>query len=201
MNTVSVTQPSQEEKPGEYIVLLDEDLHEIGTAPKLASHHMHTPLHKAFSCYIFDDQGRFLVTRRALSKKVWPGIWTNSLCGHPGPGESDHDAIARRAHEELGMTVRDITILLPHYRYTTPPFDGVIENEICPVYAARLNSASTVNPDEVEDIYWTPWHDYTHDLITHPDKFSYWATDQYKQLKTSTTLQSFTEMVSGTSRD
>lgn len=66
---------TQIEKPGELIVLVDEDGHEIGTAPKLTSHHLHTPLHKAFSCYIFDeDEGRFLVTQRALSKKVWPGV-------------------------------------------------------------------------------------------------------------------------------
>lgn len=174
---------NQVEKPGEYIVLLDEELREIGTAPKLASHHLHTPLHKAFSCYIFDDDGRFLVTQRAKSKKVWPGVWTNSVCGHPSPGESFEDAIARRAADELGMSVHSIAPLLPNYRYKTPPFDGVIENEFCPVFAARLDVSSTMNPEEIEDFVWMSWEDYVKDITKNPDKYSYWAKDQLKQLQ------------------
>lgn len=181
----------QQEKPGEYIVLLDEDLNEIGTAPKLASHHLHTPLHKAFSCYIFDDQGRFFVTQRAKSKKVWPGVWTNSVCGHPGPGESFENAIARRAADEIGMTVRDITPLLPDYRYSTPPYDGVIENEFCPVFAAHLATATQTNPEEVEDSYWTSWDEYVADVDANPERYSYWAKDQLKQLKDLPTLLAF----------
>ena len=181
----------QVEKPGEYIVLLDEQLHEIGTAPKLASHHLHTPLHKAFSCYIFDDQGRFLVTQRAKSKKVWPGVWTNSVCGHPTPGESFEDAIKRRAADELGMTVRNITSLLPDYRYTTPPYNGIIENEICPVYAAKLDTTSKINPEEVEACMWMAWNDYIADIDANPDKYSYWAKDQIKQLKDNQKLLNF----------
>lgn len=181
----------QSEKPGEFIVLLDDELHEIGTAPKLASHHMHTPLHKAFSCYIFDDKGRFLVTQRALSKKVWPGVWTNSVCGHPGPGESFEAAIARRAADELGMSVTDITPLLPDYRYTTPPYNGIIENEFCPVFAARLGTSSQINPEEVEASLWMPWDAYIADIDAHPEKYSYWAKDQLTQLKDNSVLHTF----------
>lgn len=182
---------TQTEKPGEFIVLLDDDLQEIGAAPKLASHHMHTPLHRAFSCYIFDDKGRFLVTQRALSKKVWPGVWTNSVCGHPGPGESFEDAIARRAADELGMTVTDITSLLPDYRYTTPPYEGIIENEFCPVFAARLATSSSVNPEEVEAYEWQTWDAYIADVEANPDKYSYWAKDQLTQLKGNEQLKAF----------
>jgi len=182
---------TQTETPGEYIVLLDEALNEIGTAPKLASHHLHTPLHKAFSCYIFDENGRFLVTERAKSKKVWPGVWTNSVCGHPGPGESFEDAIARRAQDELGMTVQDIACLLPDYRYTTPPYEGIIENEFCPVFAARLKTISSVNPAEVEDYVWMPWEDYVQDIEANPMKYSYWAKDQLKHLQRSLLLKNY----------
>ncbi len=183
----------QTEKLGEYIVLVDDAGNEIATAPKLASHHLHTPLHKAFSCYVFDSNGNFLVTQRAKSKKVWPGVWTNSVCGHPGPGESDEAAIARRALDELGMTVRNITPLLPNYRYTTPPFDGIIEKEICPVYAARLADGPQPNPDEVEALTWLTWADYVADITANPDKYSYWAKDQLKQLLNHPTIAGYTK--------
>jgi len=88
--------------PGEeYVVLVDEDGTEIGTATKASVHHATTPLHLGFSCYVFDARGRVLLTRRALGKRTWPGVWTNSFCGHPAPGEMVTDAVRRRAGEEL----------------------------------------------------------------------------------------------------
>ncbi len=170
------------EKSDELIVLIDEHGNEIGTAPKLASHHLQTPLHKAFSCYIFDENGRFLVTQRAKGKKVWPGVWTNSVCGHPGPDESDGTAIRRRVKVELGMEVRNILVVLPNYRYTTPPYEGIIENEICPVYFAQAASKMKRNPTEVENASWVKWIDYVEDMRANPDKYSYWAKDQLQKL-------------------
>ena len=172
----------------ELIVLLDENYNEIDVAPKLASHHRYTPLHKAFSCYIFDDQGRFLVTQRALTKKVWPGVWTNSVCGHPTPGESFEAAIERRTKDELGMVVSDVICILPTYRYHTPPYEGIVENEFCPVYAARLVAASQINPEEVEALKWITWDEYSEELSSKPDDYSYWAKDQFKQIKQNATI-------------
>lgn len=167
----------------ELIVLLDEEGNEIGTAPKLESHHANTPLHKAFSCYVFNDKGEFLVTQRALSKKVWPGVWTNSVCGHPTPGETYEAAIMRRAAQELGMTLKDIVVVLPDYRYQTPPFNDIIENEICPVFVARLVDGPAPNPEEIEDYVWMSWEGYQYDIAARPDVYSYWAKDQLIQLR------------------
>src|SRR3712207_8837818 len=88
----------------ELIVLVDDDGREIGTLPKPEVHHGETPLHRAFSAYLFSDDGRLLITRRAEDKATFPGMWTNTVCGHPGPGEDDAAAIARRAREELGRS-------------------------------------------------------------------------------------------------
>lgn len=138
----------------ELVILLADDGHPIGTAPKDTVHHAETPLHRAFSCYIFDDDGNLLLTRRALSKLTWPGVWTNSLCGHPSPGESDVDAIARRAQQELGTDVRGVELALPNFRYRAVDASGVVENEICPVHTARLSGALNPNTDEVAEWAW-----------------------------------------------
>ena len=87
----------------ELIVLVDDDGTAIGTMPKPEVHHGETPLHRAFSAYLFDDAGRLLITRRAQDKATFPGMWTNTVCGHPGPDEDDAAAIARRAAFELGL--------------------------------------------------------------------------------------------------
>lgn len=156
------------------------------TAPKLDAHHADTRLHAAFSCYIFNDKGQFLVTQRANSKKVWPSVWTNSVCGHPAPGESREAAIVRRAAHELGMKIKEISAVLPKYVYKTPPYNGIIEHEFCPVYVAVADSNVQANPEEVEDHTWMDWKDYVKQAEADvADKWSWWCKDQLKQLQQS----------------
>jgi isopentenyl-diphosphate delta-isomerase len=170
----------------EQIVFVDEHGKPTGeTGPKLASHTADTKRHLAFSCYIFrksDDM--FLATQRALTKKVWPGVWTNSVCGHPAPGESLEDAIRRRAKDELGLAdIQNIRCVLPEYTYTTPPYDGIIENEFCPVFVAYTDAELQPNPDEVEAYKWLDWPAFVWMLQNEADSMSYWTKDQYEQLK------------------
>ncbi len=174
----------------ELIVLVNEQGEPTGTAEKLAAHHAHTPLHLAFSCYVFNGQGQLLVTQRAHSKKVWPGVWTNSVCGHPAPGEAMEAAIQRRLKEELGMSATAIQVVLPQYRYKTPPFNGIIENEFCPVYVARTSNQPIHNPAEVIDYKWLSWPEFVAAVAADSDNlWSWWCKDQLKQLKNSETLQ------------
>lgn len=178
----------------ELIVYVDDQGVPTGeTAPKLDAHNSHTKLHAAFSCYIFNDKGETLVTRRASSKKVWPGVWTNSVCGHPGPDESDEDAIIRRADYELGLSVSDIEVILPEYRYMTPPFNGVVENEFCPVYLAMIDGDIKLNADEVDDYKWMKWSDFVFALKNDKDnQWSFWCKDQVKRFDNKT-IKSYTD--------
>ncbi|HYH75581.1 MAG TPA: isopentenyl-diphosphate Delta-isomerase [Candidatus Saccharimonadales bacterium] len=170
----------------EQIVFVNEDgtpTGEIG--PKLASHTADTKLHLAFSCYIFrKSDNAFLVTKRDSDKKVWPGVWTNSVCGHPAPGEPIEATIRRRAQFELGINeLDDITCVLPTYRYTTPPSNGIVENEFCPVYVAYTSEEPLPHPEEVEDLQWLSWPAYVAFMEANAATMSYWAKDQYQQLK------------------
>jgi isopentenyl-diphosphate Delta-isomerase len=95
----------------------------------------------AFSCYLFDGDGRVLLTRRALQKRTWPGVWTNSFCGHPSPGERTVDAVHRRGRQELGLRIDEAVCVLPDFRYRAVAADGTGENEICPVFCARADDS------------------------------------------------------------
>jgi len=143
----------------EFVVLLDESRRVVGTAAKASVHHETTPLHLGFSCYVFDDENRVLMTRRALGKRTWPGVWTNSFCGHPAPGEPIVDAVHRRAGQELGLTLDSVVCALPDYRYRATAADGTVENEVCPVFCARAVGTVAPTPDEVMDHAWVPWAD------------------------------------------
>lgn len=168
----------------EYIVLVDDNGKQIGTAEKYSAHHAHTPLHKAFSCYVFNDAKQLLVTKRASSKKVWPGVWTNSVCGHPMPEEATEQTIARRLQFELGMTAEGVRVIAPDYRYKTPPFNGIIENEICPVYLAHALGEPKPNPAEVEAYKWISWDAYVQELSSDTtDVFSWWSKDQLPHIR------------------
>lgn len=161
----------------ELVVLLDDAGRRIGTASKSEVHHGSTPLHLAFSCYLFDDTGKVLLTRRALHKRAFPGIWTNSFCGHPGPDESMADAVARRARDELGVEIAHLHCVLPDFRYQAVDAQGIMENEVCPVFCARAVGPVTADPDEIVDSTWVPWRQ-LRAAVQFPWALSPWAIEQ-----------------------
>jgi len=165
----------------EAVILVADDGTPIGTADKLTVHTSDTPLHLAFSCHVFDTAGRVLVTRRALAKLTWPGVWTNAFCGHPGPGEPVEHAIARRAERELGLRVRDVELVVPDFRYRATDASGIVENEVCPVYRAVADSALDPRPDEVAEYAWVEPESLTAAVLAAPYAFSPWLALQLQQ--------------------
>ncbi|QNN53471.1 isopentenyl-diphosphate Delta-isomerase [Nocardioides mesophilus] len=180
MTTTDSTSPAP--SGVEEVVLLDEAGHRVGTAAKADVHHRDTPLHLAFSCYVFDSAGRLLLSRRALDKATFPGVWSNSFCGHPAPDEDVRDALHRRARQELGIGLRDLEPALPRFRYVAAMRNGVRENELCPVFTAL--TADDVRPDatEVADTEWVPWAAFRDEVLAGVRDVSSWCIEQVTEL-------------------
>jgi isopentenyl-diphosphate delta-isomerase len=170
----------------EVVVLLDEAGHSLGTADKATVHGVTTPLHLAFSAYLFAPDGRFLLSQRAAAKLTFPGVWTNSVCGHPGPGEGLEAAARRRARLELGLpgeAIEGLRLVLPDFRYRAS-MHGVEEHEMCPVLVGWLALGAVVNPDpsEVGAVAFADWTDHVCRVLTDPAAWSPWMVAQVRAL-------------------
>ncbi|KUL39362.1 isopentenyl-diphosphate delta-isomerase [Streptomyces sp. NRRL F-4489] len=132
--------------------LVDEEGTTIGTAEKVSAHLPPGRLHRAFSVFLFDADGRMLLQRRALGKYHSPGVWSNTCCGHPYPGEPPFVAAARRTAEELGVA----PALLQEagtVRYHHPdPASGLVEKEFNHLFAGQVGRAPVPDPEEVGEI-------------------------------------------------
>jgi isopentenyl-diphosphate Delta-isomerase len=179
----AMQRPAPPVAPEELVVLLDQAGNPIGTAPKSSVHGADTALHLAFSCYVFNPAGEVLITRRAESKKTWPGVWTNSFCGHPLPAEPLADAVHRRARHELGLTLAGVDVALPLFRYRATDANGIVENEMCPVYLATTSEVPDPNPREVGDFAWIAPATLGSMVRATPWAFSPWLVLQVAQLE------------------
>jgi len=163
----------------EEVILVDEDNNVIGTKPKEGVHTSDTPLHRGFSLFIFNAENQLLVTKRSFTKKTFPGILTNSVCGHPGPNEEVIDAARRRLKEELGIIAPNIK-QVAHYRYRFTDDNGIVENEICPILVAHIDYDPNPNPQEVEEWKWMDWGEFLTDIDREPQLYSPWCREEAK---------------------
>lgn len=166
----------------EQIVLVDKQNNVLGTAPKLISHNKNTPLHRAFSLFLFNSKGELLLQQRSKNKKTWPLIWSNSCCGHPMLNENNEDAIKRRSKFELGLVLNKVYEILPDFSYKAE-LNGIVENEICPVFVGFSDQTIIINRDEIENIQWTKWGDLLSEIKQKPGTYSVWCEEETKLLE------------------
>lgn len=135
----------------EPLVLVDADGEQVGVATRAACHAVDGLRHRAFSVYLFDDEGRLLVHQRHDTKPLWPGFWTNSCCSHPLDGEPLEDAARRRVREELGV---DVEVRPVHrYEYRATFGDVGTEHEVVTAFVGRVDPAALApHPEEIAAI-------------------------------------------------
>jgi isopentenyl-diphosphate delta-isomerase len=160
----------------EEVVLVDENDHVIGTMPKSQVHGASTPLHRGFSLFLFNTAGQLLLQQRSHTKKTWPLVWSNSVCGHPALNESNINAAKRRLSYELGMSAAQIEEIAP-YRYTFVR-DNIMENEICPILVGLTDEEPKLQPEEVEAVRWIAWPEFLEEIKARPGLYSEWCEEE-----------------------
>ncbi len=176
------------------VVLIDEKNNVLGTTPKENVHTNNTQLHRGFSLFLFNKNKELLLQQRSNKKKTWPGVWSNSVCGHPQLGESVEDAAKRRLTDELHMQAENIQIICPDYRYRVEK-DGVVENEICPILVGIASSEPAPQDSEVANIRWVPWGKWLEVIQKTPEEYSPWCSEETALLKEQEKFQTFLQTI------
>jgi isopentenyl-diphosphate delta-isomerase len=172
----------------EEVILVNEQDEQTGTIEKMEAHRK-ALLHRAFSVFIFNGKGEMLLQQRAFSKYHSPGLWTNTCCSHPRPGEAVETAARRRLKEEMGFETALKKIFDFIYR---ADFDnGLTEFEFDHVYAG-IYSGANLNPvkQEVVDYCFRSVEDIQNDLGSCPEKYSSWFLIAFPKVKEWLTVDS-----------
>lgn len=155
----------------EMVVLVDSQDEVVGEAPKLRAH-QEGRLHRAISVLLFNEAGETLLQRRAAAKYHSAGLWSNTCCSHPRPGESPHDAAVRRLHEEMGMECP-----LRHsfsFIYKAHLAGGLTEHELDHVYTGVATFDPHPDPAEVDSWRWVALDDLLIEVDDRPARFTAW---------------------------
>ncbi|MFQ3622920.1 MAG: isopentenyl-diphosphate Delta-isomerase [Acetobacteraceae bacterium] len=156
----------------ERVVLVDERDRPIGTMEKLAAHR-EGRLHRAVSVVLRSPSGRLLMQRRAAAKYHSGGVWTNTCCSHPRPGEPVAEAALRRLREEMGIRIPALRPLFATI-YRAEVGDGLIEHEFVHVFGGVWDGAVAPDPQEVEAWAWMAPRELQRDLDRRPERYSVW---------------------------
>jgi len=155
----------------EEVILVDADDREVGTAEKLDAH-ARGLLHRALSVFLFDADGRVLLQRRAADKYHSSGLWSNTCCSHPRPGEDVGAAAARRLGEEMGIDVPLARAFAFLYRAEVAA--GLVEHELDHVFTGRFDGEPSPNPDEASDWAWRDPAELEREIAAEPARFAAW---------------------------
>lgn len=155
------------------VILVDESDHEIGSAGKLEAHR-DGKLHRAFSIFVFNPEGQLLLQKRSMKKYHSDGLWSNTCCSHPQPGEKIETEVLRKLQQEMGFQCELQWVF--SFSYKIQFKNNLIENEIDHVFIGRFDGTPSPNPEEVDGWKWMDLEALVNDVKLHPHTYSYWLT-------------------------
>ena len=163
----------------EHVILVNESDQQIGIMEKMAAHIV-PRLHRAFSIFIFNSQGKLLLQQRALTKYHSPGLWTNTCCSHPRNGETMEQATSRRLQEEMGMTCDMHEVFT--FIYKAPVGLGLTEHEFDHVWFGQSNDTPLINTEEVASWKYMSLDDIAEDMRQHPESYTEWFKISFSEV-------------------
>jgi isopentenyl-diphosphate delta-isomerase len=165
----------------EELILVDVEDNEIGYRSKADCHDGAGVLHRAFSLFLFNDQGEMLLQQRGAEKRLWPGYWSNSCCSHPRRGETLPIATMRRLRDELN-TAAELEYVY-QFCYEARFSDAGSENELCHVFLGRIDGDIRPNDSEIENVRFISVKDLDDELATQAQHFTPWFIKEWQALK------------------
>jgi isopentenyl-diphosphate delta-isomerase len=165
----------------EELILVDSDDREIGSISKAEAHNGDGLLHRAFSLFLFSDDGKLLLQQRATGKRLWGGYWSNSCCSHPRVGESLEIATTRRLRDELNFETE-----LEHvywFCYQASYDSAGAENELCHVYLGRASDEIRTNDSEIAAIRFLSPAALDAEFDEAPERYTPWFKQEWQELK------------------
>jgi isopentenyl-diphosphate delta-isomerase len=154
------------------LTIVDKNDQVIGYLSKNKCHRPPGIIHRAFSIFIFNNKGEFLLQKRSSFKDLWPGIWSNSCCSHPKKGQKVKKAAEERLAEELGFTCP--LKFMGKVKYQACWQDKGCEKEITYVYTGKYNGLVKPDPKEVKEIKWLDLPKLKTDIKKYPDRYTPW---------------------------
>ncbi|MBC7914661.1 MAG: isopentenyl-diphosphate Delta-isomerase, partial [Pyrinomonadaceae bacterium] len=153
------------------VILVDEQDSEIGSIEKLEAHERGL-LHRAYSVFIINYDGKMLLQRRALSKYHSTGLWTNACCSHPAPGELTLESAKNRLQHEMGFQCALIEV--DSFIYKTAFENGLTEHEFDHVLLGVYNGPVLPHVDEADDYKWVPFDELEFGILHNKDDYTFW---------------------------
>lgn len=167
------------------VILVDENDNETGRMEKLDAHKLGV-LHRAFSVLVFNDQHELLLQQRAFGKYHSEGLWTNTCCSHPGPGESVLTAAHRRMKEEMGFDCSLEEAF--HFIYRAELDNNLVEHELDHVVIGFSNVEPELNTEEAIAFKWMDLEEIRQDMTNNPQHYTHWfkiiLKDHFDQITT-----------------
>jgi len=159
------------QKKQDFVILVDKNDNEVGQLEKMEAHRK-ALLHRAISVFICNTKGEWLLQRRAFDKYHSNGLWTNTCCSHPFPGETSQEAAKRRLAEEMGLQA-DLKEIF-WFTYKEPLDNELTEHELDHVFVGVTNELPEINTDEVNEWKYMSFDALKADIENHPEKYTVW---------------------------